>query len=395
MNEAPGATGARPATAVTLPALVRLALFYGLAGFGGGYSVLAQLRRDLVERRRWVGADDFLVFAELSKSLPGTPATTLIALLGQRVRGASGGALAATAFLLPSTLLMIACGMAYSLVRSATALGAFFDGMGSAMVGVVAATTLDLARSALRSRWDVVAAVGCAALLTTRVVSEPVLAAVAIGVGIARTAVTTHAHPPSERPPPKSERLHGFAPYALVFGGGAGLLPGLARVFVPIGVLTFGGGLAMIPSIEHTVVAEQHWLDPKTFADAIALGQITPGPVAICATFIGYRVAGIAGALVATVAMFGPALALALVVGPSIERFRHAPAVEGALRALAPAVIGMLGAATVSLTRASIESWLNGAIAVAALALMWRGRRSPLWALVGGGLVHVVVGLAH
>ena len=258
--------------------------------------------------------------------------------------------------------------------------------MGAAMVGIVAATTLDLARSALRVRWDVLAAIACAALLSLRLVSEPVVAAGAIAFGIVRAA----REPGARDAPAKSERLHAASPLMLLlFGAGAGVLAGLVRVFVPIGVLTFGGGLAMVPAIEHTVVVEQHWLDAKTFADAVALGQITPGPVAICATFIGYRVGGISGSLVATIAMFAPALAVALAVGHSIERFRTSKFVEGALRALAPAVIGMLGAATVSLGRASIDSVIAIGIAVATFAVLVRFRISPLWPLLAGGLIQV------
>lgn len=370
-------------------ALVRLALYYGFAGFGGGYSVLAQLRRDLVEERKWVDAEEFLVLAELSKSLPGTPATSLIALLGQRVGGVRGGVVAATAFLLPSMVLMTACGAAYGLMRRTPGLSPFFDGMGAAMVGVVAATTIDLAKSALRNRWDIVAAIGCAALLSLRVVSEPMIAAAAVALGLLRAIPRLDAKR-AEEPRPKSERLHGVSPMLILFGAGAGALVGLVRVFVPIGVLTFGGGLAMVPAIEHTVVVEQHWLDKKTFADAVALGQITPGPVAICATFIGYRVGGLLGSVVATLAMFAPALVVALAVGHSIERFRRSPLVEGALRALAPAVIGMLAAATVSLGRASVESVLAAIVAGAAFVVLLRFRISPLGPLVVGGLVHVV-----
>jgi chromate transporter len=370
-------------------ALVRLAFYYGFAGFGGGYSVLAQLRRDLVEERKWVDAEEFLVLAELSKSLPGTPATSLIALLGQRVGGVRGGVVAAAAFLAPSMALMIACGAAYGFMRRTPGLSPFFDGMGAAMVGVVAATTIDLAKSALRNRWDILAAIACAALLSLRVVSEPVIAAAAVAIGVLR-AVPKLETKRAEDSPPKSERLHGVSPMLILFGAGAGALVGLVRVFVPIGVLTFGGGLAMVPAIEHTVVVEQHWLDKKTFADAVALGQITPGPVAICATFIGYRVGGLVGSLVATFAMFAPALVVALAVGHSIERFRRSPLVEGALRALAPAVIGMLAAATVSLGRASVEGALTACVAGATFLVLLRFRISPLGPLVAGGVVHVV-----
>jgi len=376
-------------------AVFRVALYYGVAGFGGGYSVLAQLRRDLVERRHWLTSEEFLVLAELSKSLPGTPATSLMALLGQRVGGLRGGAVAAAAFLLPSAVLMMACGAAYSVMRAAPGLSLFFDGMNAAMVGIVGAVTVDLARSALRSKRDVVMAVGCAVLLATRLVAEPVLAGVAATAGAIRgawSATPPRATPMHDAEPPKSERLHAVAPWIVPFVGLAGFtaVAGLVRVFVPIGVMTFGGGLAMIPAIEHMVVVEQGWLGPKAFADAIALGQITPGPVAICATFIGYRVAGLAGALVATVAMFAPATALALAAGHSVDRFRSSPLIGGALRMLAPAVIGMLGAATFSLGRAAVGIHIDAAIAVLSFLVMWRKPVSPLWLLVGGGLLRLV-----
>jgi len=385
---------------VTLRAVLRMALFYGFAGFGGGYSVLAQLRRDVVERRKWLSNEDFLVLAELSKSLPGTPATSLLALLGQRVDGVRGGVVAAAAFLLPSTVLMIACGAAYSLVRKVAGLSLFFDGMNAAMVGIVGAVTVDLGRSALRSRRDLGLAVLCGLLLATRVVSEPILAAGAVAIGAVRGI--RHGVPdragsaPTEtgKEPPKSERLHGFVPLVavpLAVTGSLATLAVLVRVFVPIGVMTFGGGLAMIPAIEHTVVAEQGWLDPKAFADAIALGQITPGPVAICATFIGYRVGGVVGALVATFAMFAPATALALAAGHSVERFRRSPLVEGILRTLAPAVIGMLGAATFSLGRAAVSVHVDVILAAAAFIILLVRPISPLWLLVSGGLIRIAV----
>ncbi len=386
---------ARPS--VTLPAVFKTAVYYGIAGFGGGYSVLAQLRRDLVERRGWLSAEEFLVLAELSKSLPGTPATNLITLLGQRVHGTRGGIAAACAFLFPSTVLMIICGAAYSLFRSANSLTVFFDGMNAAMVGIVAAVTVDLARSALHSKVDLVIAAICAVTLSARIVSEPAVACAAVLIGGFVASVRTKSPPAAhaEQSPP-SQRLHGFAllaPFAIT--GGIASIAALIRVFVPIGVLTFGGGLAMIPAIEHVVVNEQHWLLPKEFADAIALGQITPGPVAICATFIGYRVAGIVGALVATVAMFGPAVALALAAGHSIERFRDSIIVHGALRALAPVVIGMLAAATYSLAHSGGIGILGATVALVSFVFLVRFPVSPLWLLVGGGLVHVVAVQVH
>ncbi len=265
------------------------------------------------------------------------------------------------------------------------------------MVGVVGAVTVDLARSALRSKADVGLAILCGALLASRVVSEPVAALTAVVVGAARGALRSKAKAAKRAvrasdQPPWSERLHGVAlPLAAPFlwTGSFAAIVGLVRVFVPIGMTTFGGGLAMIPAIEHRVVVEQGWLDPKAFADAIALGQITPGPVAVCATFIGYRVAGLAGALAATVAMFLPATAIALAAGHSVERFRGSVVVESALRMLAPVVIGMLGAATFSVGRAGLALPIDAVIAVVAFViLVWRPI-GPLWVLVGAAIVRL------
>ena len=145
----------------------------------------------------------------------------------------------------------------------------------------------------------------------------------------------------------------------------------------------------MIPAIEHTVVIEQHWLDAKSFADAVALGQVTPGPIAICATFIGYRVAGVLGGIVATIAMFGPAIAVSLVAGRYVDRFGSNPVVKRALEALGPAVIGMLGAATVSLARASLVGPFEAVLAVASFVVVLKAPVSPLWPLLAAGAMRV------
>jgi len=384
-----------PGARIGLGAVFRIGLYYGFAGFGGGYSIIAQLRRDLVDRRKLMSAEDFLVLMELSKSLPGAPGGTIMALVGQRIGGVRGGIVATIGGLLPSFLMLVACAAAYSFFRKLTELSLFFDGMNAAMVGVVGAVTVDLARTgAIRSKRDVTIAALSAVLLAARVIAEPILAVAAVIVGVARGALRGPRDRAAERAREKHDERHGVGalPWLpIVLGGSAASLAALVRVFVPIGVTTFGGGLAMIPAIEHMVVIEQGWLDPKAFADAIALGQITPGPVSICAAFIGYRVAGLLGALVATLAMFAPSISLALAAGHSIDRFRASPLVDGALRTLAPVVIGMLAAATFSLGRAAVGVPVDVALAAATFLVLVVRPMSPLWMLVGGGLVRVAI----
>jgi chromate transporter len=165
----------------------------------------------------------------------------------------------------------------------------------------------------------------------------------------------------------------------------------LLVVFARISLATFGGGFAMIPAIEHEVVDVHGWLRESAFNDAMVLGQITPGPIAIAATFIGYKVAGFGGAALATTGMFAPPFVLALAAGRSLAAFRANRIIQGALKGVAPAVVGIIVAAAIALWRTSVHSYLGGAVALAALVVLVAFRRvSPLAALASGGVVFVV-----
>jgi chromate transporter len=160
-----------------------------------------------------------------------------------------------------------------------------------------------------------------------------------------------------------------------------------------MGSVTFGGGLVMLPLIEAEVVNTHHWLTHQEFADAAALGQITPGPVLITATFVGYRVAGTLGALVATLSIFLPAFLMTIAAASSLRRFRNNEQVQAFLRGVAPAVVGLLVAAALSVGRAGIHSWVGVSIMVLAIITLVRFRPNPFWVILGAGVLRFVVGL--
>ncbi len=172
-----------------------------------------------------------------------------------------------------------------------------------------------------------------------------------------------------------------------------GLLLVLSTLFLRMGAITFGGGFVMIPLIESEVVDTQHWLTHQEFVDATALGQLTPGPVLITATFIGYRVAGTLGALVATVSIFLPSFLMTLAAGSSLRRFRDNEIVQSFLRGVAPAVVGLLMAAALTLGRSGIHSWVGLAIAIAAAVVLIRYKPNALWVILGAGIARFLVGL--
>jgi chromate transporter len=171
-----------------------------------------------------------------------------------------------------------------------------------------------------------------------------------------------------------------------------GLLFALSTIFLRMGAVTFGGGFVMIPLIEAEVVNSHHWLTHQEFADATALGQITPGPVLITATFIGYRVAGTLGALVATVSIFLPAFLMTIAAGASLRRFRTNEMVQSFLRGVTPAVVGLLVAAALSIGRAGINSWIEVCMTVLALFVLIRFRPNAFWVILGAGAVRFLLG---
>jgi chromate transporter len=161
----------------------------------------------------------------------------------------------------------------------------------------------------------------------------------------------------------------------------------LAMIFLRVGTVTFGGGYVMIPQIETDVVEVNRWMSHQTFADGMAFGQITPGPVLITATFIGYKVAGLIGAVVATIAAFLPSFLMTVIAGTSLNRFRTNHQVQAFLAGVAPAVVGMLAAAGVSLAKSGVSGPVGYGIATLAFLLMMRAKLNPVIIIFGCGLL--------
>ena len=172
-----------------------------------------------------------------------------------------------------------------------------------------------------------------------------------------------------------------------------GLLLTIASIFLRIGAVTFGGGYVMAPLIEAEVVHTHGWLTHREFVEAFALGQITPGPVLITATFIGYKVAGTLGALVATVSIFLPSLVLTVVAGSSLRRFRANRQVQAFLRGVTPAVVGLLVAAAWSVGRAGIHTWVGLLLALASAFVLLRFRVNPFPVILGAAAVRFALTL--
>jgi chromate transporter len=410
----------------------------GLVGFGGSIAVLAPLRTLTVRKRRWLTDSEFVEVVALAQSLPGTSAGNSVTCIGLRLRGWRGAAVSLTGFIMPSMLIMIVLAIVYKHISAFSGTARFFHGSNGAVVALILVTAWRVGRSVLTKRWQWIVAVLAflAVAILEATVLEVVFAAGLIGIYIdsfgekqlrrlrdlrslvdrRRTRVRTRLvkqrrirkpeffdnkrdkEPEESEFAEEREQSETFRSVSLLAVGmpllaKVGLLIALSGIFFRLGSVTFGGGLVMLPLMETEVVDTHHWLTHQEFADATALGQITPGPVLITATFVGYRVAGTLGALVATISIFLPAFLMTIAAASSLRRFRSNEQVQSFLRGIAPAVVGLLIAAALSVGRSGIHTWIGLSIMLVAMFVLIRFRPNAFWVIFGAGVVRFLLGL--
>jgi chromate transporter len=409
----------------TLGGLFLSFLKIGLVGFGGGVAVLAQIRAVTVRKRLWLTDSEFADALALAQALPGTSAGNSVTYIGLRLRGWRGAAVSMAGFILPSMLIMIGLAIVYKHIRAFPDTQRFFHGLNGAVVALILVTAWRMGKNILTRRWQwwlaVLSFLAVATLDAT--VLEVVLVAGLIGIYIDSFAETQlkrlrnlrtiarrrsrvrarlakqrrRRRDTKEEPAPEPEasttlRSLSVLAVAMPLAAKLSLLFTLSAIFLRIGSVTFGGGLVMVPLIESEVVNNHQWLTHQEFADAFALGQITPGPVLITATFVGYRVAGTLGALVATISIFLPAFLMTIAAGSSLRRFRSNKLVQAFLRGIAPAVVGLLVAAAVSVGRAGIHTWVGLTIMIVAIFVLVRFRPNAFWVIFGAGVIRLLFG---
>src|SRR5262245_7703419 len=291
-------------TSPALPALLAYFLRLGPLGFGGPIALVAHMRRDLVETRRWIRPDDYaqgLAFAQLS---PGPLAAQLAMYLGWLRAGAIGAVLGGIAFVLPSFLMVIGLAALYvRFGRLGWIHGAFY-GIGAAVIAIIARSALKLVRSTLKHDVLLWLLWAVSAFVTIWTVSEVLWLFVLSGMIAAAVSA-------SQRPRDVAQLSGWIAGLPIATTGAVGTansatLGALGVFFLKASAVVFGSGLAIVPFLYGGVVVEHHWLTDEQFLDAVAVAMITPGPVVITAAFIGYLIAGPPGATIASLGVFGP-----------------------------------------------------------------------------------------
>jgi len=364
----------------------------------GGPAIMGIMQAELQQRRQWVSKERFVEGLSVVNMLPGATAVQLGIFLGYARAGWWGGLVGGLCFIVPAFFVMLLLAIAYaSLGVSPIVRGALF-GLGPVVLAIFAMAVYRLGRSAASTVPQVVIAVlaalasiatplgiagililsGAAGVLLYHGRKLVTVIAVAAAVVIALVPVVWWSMSSSSVPAaaarvPRPESLMD-----------------IARYFFKVGAFTVGGGLTMIAFIQDQIVGESGWLTAREFIDGLALGQFTPGPLLMVAAYVGYKIAGLAGAGVAAGAAFLPSFAMMLAILPVLDRFRKLAWMRAVMRGMGPAVIGILAVSLVRLAPYAVPDRVSIGILAVALVLMSLTQMSAFRLVIGGAIVGVV-----
>lgn len=364
--------------------LAALGFTLGTTTFGGPAAHLAMLETEVVARRGWLTRERFLDLVSASSMIPGPNSTETVMHVGYLRAGWRGLVVAGLSFILPAMAIMWGLAWGYQRYGTLPAVEGILAGIKPVVFAIVLHALWGLGATALRSAMTL--AVAAAALVASWLgVHELVILGVAALVTFVDRRVIAGGDPLAHL----SGVMVPFVPSALALGTSALALPtlgGLFGVFVKAGAFLFGSGYVLLAFLRTDLVERLGWLTESQLLDAIAAGQMTPGPVFTTATFIGYLLGGHAGAIVATVGIFLPAFLFVALTAPMLERYVAHPDVRAALRGLNAASLALMVAVSVPLGRASLANPVLGFTLLALSVLLLRhGRLNAGWLVVGGG----------
>lgn len=358
--------------------LARLFTRLGVTAFGGPAAHIAMMRDEVVVRRGWLSDQEFLDLVGATNLIPGPSSTQMGIHIGRVRAGWRGLLVAGTCFIVPAALITLLCAWAYVLYGATPAGESLLYGISPVIIAIVAGALWGLLGTAVKG--PLTAGAGLAALLlyVSGMLGEiPLLFGAALFVFLASNLRSRWGGAAS------------LAPLWLLFLPASVTLPALGSLFftfLKIGSVLFGSGYVLLAFLRSEFAATG-LLTEQQLLDAVAIGQFTPGPVFTTATFIGYLLHGVPGALVATVGIFLPAFVLVALTGPFIPRLRSSPTLASLLDGVNAAALALMAGVTLQLGQAAIVDPLTAALAVLALVLLLRFRVNSVWLVLGGGAV--------
>ena len=364
--------------------LVRYFLRLGLLGFGGPVALVGQMERELVDGKEWLSKAQMREAIAICQSLPG-PLAIQVGIYISYLRAGFWGAWAGGwAFILPNFAIVAALGALYVYLGDLQPVTAIFYGVSPAVIALILHSCYRLAKLGMEDWLQWIIAAVC---LVVTVILQAEVALLFIGAGIVGILYYGNLgrRTPSVLPAVAPPVLAQLAPTA-----SGSILGKLFLFFLKAGSLTFGSGLVIVPFLEQGLVQQFGWLDQRQFLIAVAIGMISPGPVVITATFVGYLVAGFWGSLVSTIGIFLPSFLFVLIAAPLLARHRSNPNVQGFIKGAFGAAIGTILGACILLGRIAVGDWLTVAIGVVSLAVLFRWKISNPLLIAAASVVGLI-----
>jgi chromate transporter len=374
------------------PSLSELALVFlklGAVAFGGPAAHIAMMEDEFVRKRQWITEAEFLDRLGAANLIPGPSSTEVAIFIGHSKRGWVGLLLAGCCFIIPAAVMVAIIAAVYVRFGSLPQVAGILYAIKPAVIAIILQALWSLARTATKTK--LLAAIGVISIVLNAIGMAPliVLAIAGVASGAAlrlkrRVGGALSAIPLSGR-------------FALLWGAtaAAAIVPvSMLRLFLSflkIGSVVFGSGYVLLAFLRAEFIDHLHWLTEKQLIDAVAVGQFTPGPVFTTATFIGYVVAGIPGAVIATLGIFLPGFLLVAVSGPLIPNLRRSPMAGAILDGVVVGSLALMAVVAWQLGRAAIVDWLAALIFVASAVALLRFRLNSAWLIGGAGLIGLMV----
>ncbi len=375
-----------------LSEIASLFMRLGLTAFGGPAAHIAMMQREVVERRQWLTQEEFLDLLGATNFIPGPNSTEMAIHVGHRRGGWKGLLVAGACFILPAALLTLGCGWLYVRYGQLPQASATLYGIKPVIVAVVVQALWGLGRTAVKN--ETLAAVGVAAVVTSVAGVNELLVLLAGGLAYAVSARSKRRSGAGGSRTPGAFFL-GTAPALAGAVSPAVSNTSIFLVFSKIGSVLFGSGYVLLAFLRADLVQSRHWLTEGQLLDAVAVGQMTPGPVFTTATFVGYLLHGTGGAVAATVGIFAPAFVFVALSGPIIPRLRRSPWAARFLDGLNVASLALMGVVTWSLAQAAlVDVWAVGIMLVSA-AMLLRHKMNSAWLVLGGGALGNIIQWMH
>lgn len=375
----------------------------GATAFGGYMSLIAIVQKQLVEVDKKLKEEDLLDGISLTSVLPGPVAVNTIAYVGYRLRGISGAIVAFIGIIIPSFLLVVLLSWLYFSYGNIPAVKNIFSGITPAITALIVTVAIGMTRKTVKVpvQWVICL---LAALLLIFIGGFTVTFLLLVGSGVAgafllRQSAGTDIMSTSKNFVGRKQLIvSGIVLLlllgTLLWGGQSPEAPKdiqILSTFSGISLTLFGGGYVVIPALHELFVENLKWLTSAEFADGIAIGQITPGPIFITAAFIGYKVAGVLGALLATLAIFTPPAALTVLLSRFVEALNHSSVVKAAMKGIRAAVIGMIFASAITIGQTITLSVAAAAIFVVTFFISFKYTISPIYLILGAGVAGFIL----